>query len=80
MEPNLEQAHRFEDLLALKTGDSPYVYAGIFSDEGFWARRNSRKKFKLLKRIDEDLRPMLRHQERVYYITFGSSAADEFLN
>jgi hypothetical protein len=75
MDPNLRQARRFEDLLALETHDAPYVYAGIFSDAGFQARRLSKKKFKLLRRIDEHIQPMLRDQECVYYVTFGSSQA-----
>lgn len=73
MDPSLRQARRFEDLLALEKQDGPYVYAGIFSDAGFQARRLSKKKFRLLKRIDGHIQPMLRDQERVYYLTFGSS-------
>lgn len=75
MEASLRQARGFRDVLASATQDGPYVYTGIFSDAGFLARLLSKRKFKLLKRIDERLRPMLREGERVYYLTFGSSAA-----
>lgn len=75
MHPTLAQARRFEDLLALDDHDAPYVYGGMFSSKGFRARRLSRKKFKLLKHIDVDLRRMLRDDERVYFLTFGSTVS-----
>ena len=74
MEASLRQARGFRDVLGSATSDGPYVYAGIFSDADFRARWLSKKKFVLLKSIDEQLRPMLREGERVYYLTFGSSA------
>lgn len=75
MHSTLEGARRFQDLLTLTDHDAPYVYSGIFDDTGFRARRLSKKKFKLLKRIDEALRPMLREGERVLFLTFGTAVS-----
>jgi hypothetical protein len=75
MHPTLEQARHFQDLLALNQHDAPYVYTSLFSDKGFRARSLSKKKFKLLRRTDEAIRPMLRPEERVQFLTFGSGVS-----
>jgi hypothetical protein len=75
MHSTLEGARRFQDLLTLHEHDAPYVYSGIFDDTGFRARRLSKKKFKLLRRIDDALRPMLHEGERVLFLTFGTAVS-----
>lgn len=75
MHPTLRRADRFEDLLALADDETPYVFSSIFSDAGFLARRLSKKKFKLLRRIDDRLRTMLGTGERVRFLTFGSGVS-----
>lgn len=74
MHPTLVRARRFQDLLALDAHDAPYVYQSIFSDDGWRARSLSKKKFALLHRIDDALRAMLQEDERVHFLTHGSSA------
>ena len=79
----IETAKRFEDLLELESHHAPYVFDRIFSDEDRGARSLSKKKFKLLKRIDGEVRAMLEDDEKVHRITSGmqTSVIDElFLN
>ena len=71
MDPTLRLVERFEELLQRKTDASPYDYQTIFPTGGFFVRRASQKKLALLKRIDEQLRTMLRPGERVAYLTSG---------
>ncbi|MFW6079565.1 MAG: hypothetical protein ACODAE_08090 [Gemmatimonadota bacterium] len=73
MHPVLRRADRFEDLPPSGEHDSPYVFETIFDGADARARRLSRKKLKLLRRIDERLRAVLDEGERVRYVTFGSA-------
>jgi len=58
-----------------------YLFDKIFDNSGFWARRLSKKKFKLLKNIDPVIRLMLRPGESVCFLTWGveEATADVFL-
>ncbi|MFW6201396.1 MAG: hypothetical protein ACOC8B_02380 [Gemmatimonadota bacterium] len=73
MHPVLRRADRFEDLPPSGEHELPYVFETIFDDTDPRARRLSQKKLKLLRRIDERLRAVLRDGERVRYVTFGSA-------
>ena len=72
MHPTLSRADGYRDLLRLADNDTPYAFQSIFSDDGFRARRLSKKKFKLLRGIDEKLRGLLADGERVRFLTTGS--------
>ena len=52
MATSIEMANRFEDLIDLQSHDMPYSFDKIFSTEGWGAKSLSKKKFKLLKKID----------------------------
>ena len=74
-------AERFEELVQRGRDETPYEYGTMFPADGYWARRASRKRFTLLKRIDESLRAMLRPGERVVFLSRGvlSSFAESYL-
>lgn len=70
METAVENARSFTELL--NVGDEgPYSFSRMFSSEGWSARRRSKRAFKLLKKIDEPLRAMLREGESVSFLTSG---------
>ena len=69
----LQQARRYEDLLGAEGSDEAYAFETIFDATTWRARRHSKRKFKLLRAIDEKLRAMLFEGERVRYVTQGSS-------
>ncbi len=71
MHPTLSQASNFRDLIALEGHDAPYVYSAVFPSSTFRERSASRKRFKLLQRVDEELRAMLHEGERIYFRTSG---------
>lgn len=73
MHPLLERADGFEDLLRVPSHDLPYRFDTIFDDESRGARRRSKKKFKLLRRIDEKLREMLNEGEQVRFLSRGTT-------
>lgn len=71
MHPALENIDKVEELLQRKDDGLPYEYAAMFPVDGFWSKRASQKRLKLLKRIDEPLRALLWPDERVTYLTPG---------
>jgi hypothetical protein len=73
MSTAVQDAHRFEDLLNIDN-DGSYVFRQIFSDQGWRARRRSKKTFKLLKKIDVALRAVLRDGEQVFFLTHGTAS------
>lgn len=75
MSVTLERATRFQDLCALESHGEPYVFRTIFDEKGWRARRLSKKKFKLLRRVDPKLRQVLEAGERVRYLTSGSGVS-----
>ncbi len=72
---NLSAARRYEDLLSGEVEASPYDYAVLFKADGFFARRRAKTRFKLLQSIDPKLTEILRPQERVYWITTGTTVS-----
>lgn len=71
MPGSLQDVKRFQELLQRTPDDGPYDYRAMFSDASFSARRASKKRLRLLKRVDAALRPMLRPGERVAFLTSG---------
>lgn len=71
MHPTLQHVERVEELLQRQSNDTPYDFQRLFRADGFWARRASQKRFRLLKRIDESLRALLWPAERVVFMTSG---------
>jgi len=55
--------------------ESPYVFDSILNESSWSGRRLSKKKLKLLVRIDSKLRAILEEGERVRYMTFGSGVS-----
>lgn len=71
---NLQTAKRYEDLLSGTVDPSPFDYAMMFkSTDGFFARRRAATRLKLLKAIEAKLLTILRPQERVYWVTTGTT-------
>jgi len=69
----LQSARKFQELLGTDVETVPYNYAMLFKADGFFARRRAQKRFKLLQAIDEKLRPMLQSNEKVYFLTPGTT-------
>ena len=67
----IEDAKRFQDLLDLESHNMPYFFDHVFNDEGWRARSLSKKKFKLLKKIDPEIRKLLKADEKVYFLSLG---------
>jgi hypothetical protein len=65
MRSSLQQAARFEDLLVSEELDDAYSYNTIFDRKTWGARRRSKKKLELLKRMDSRIRSALQEGERV---------------
>lgn len=64
-------ARRYEDILVRPPRESPYDFQRIFRTDSWGARRLSKQKFKLLRKVDPQIRAMLHEGERVYYVTWG---------
>jgi len=81
MHQMLVTVERFDELVQRGQDATPYDYRTMFPADGFWARRASRKRLILLKRIDEQLRAMLWPGERVVFLTSGAlhSFAESYL-
>ncbi len=75
MHPMLEHVERFEELVQRGQDATPYEYRTMFPSDGFWARRASKKRLTLLKKVDEALRAALWPGERVVFLTSGAFAA-----
>lgn len=67
----IETAQSFEELMNLGSHDMPYIFDNFFSTEGWGAKSASKKKFQLLKAIDNQVRKMLEADEKVHFITPG---------
>jgi len=70
----LQNTADFRELLRDDDPAGPYVYREIFSDTGWRQRSLSKKRLKLLKRIDPVLRTILWEDERVLFVTRGVMA------
>jgi hypothetical protein len=75
MNPVMQQARRFEELLDRGPQDGPYAFSTIFDNRTWQAHRRSKLKFKLLQLIDAKLQSMLQEGERVRYVTLGCSVS-----
>lgn len=71
----LASARRFQDLLAPDVAPSPYDFQTLFAGEGWLARRRSKRRFQLLKKLDPRIRPILRPEERVFFVTAGTTVS-----
>lgn len=71
----LQNASRFEDLLSAPAEGGLYEYSLMFSRDGWLARRRSKNRFKLLKNLDAKLRLILAPDERVYFLTTGTTVS-----
>ena len=67
----VRRADRFQELLSIPGGDGPYVFTGMFRESDRRERRQSRKNFKLLKRVDGAIREMVLPGEKVVFLTGG---------
>lgn len=72
MHPLLARADGFKGLLKVRSHELPYRFDTIFEDESRSDRRRSKKKFKLLRRIDDKLREVLDEGEEVRFLTRGT--------
>jgi hypothetical protein len=68
-------AKRFQDLLDLESHQEPYAFDKIFSAEAWGAKSLSKKKLKLLKKVDPAVKQLLHEGEVVYYVTWGLRAS-----
>jgi hypothetical protein len=77
---NLQNARRYEDLLGADVEPAPYEFALLFHVDGWLARRRAKNRFKMIQAIDPKLRKMLGREERVFFVTSGttSSASEQF--
>lgn len=75
MHSPFSNARSYRDLLNVRDNTSPYQFDSLFSDSGWGNRALSRKKFKLLRRIDEKLRSVLGPEELVFLVTSGSAVS-----
>ena len=71
MSTGVQDARSFRDLISVEA-DGSYRFSQIFSDQGWRARRRSKKTFKLLKKIDGALRAMLRDGEQAFFVSHGT--------
>jgi len=69
----LRVTHRIEDLLEKEIKGSPYEFKTMFMAEGWGAHHRLLKRFRLLKAIDPRLIRILRPDERVHFLTYGSA-------
>ncbi|MFA5293389.1 MAG: hypothetical protein WC496_10190 [Phycisphaerae bacterium] len=80
MSTEIDSAKKFEDLLNIKKHNTPYFYDKLFSADGWKAKSLSKKKFKLLKKIHNQIEAMLYEDETVCFLTSGveSSFVESF--
>ena len=76
----VQQAMQFQDLLKTESGRTPYLFGEMFEDGGFMARLRSRRRFKLLKRIDEELLRILDDGEQVHFLTKGAEFSSSWFS
>ena len=71
----VQSARKYEDLLGQENEAEPYNFAMLFKGQGFFARLRAKRRFKLLKAIDDKLRRVLQPGEKVYFLTQGSTVS-----
>lgn len=67
----IDNAQNFRDLLNNKENNTPYVFEKIFSEKSWTDKINSKRKFKLLKKIHRQIELMLFEDEKVCFLTSG---------
>lgn len=72
---SLLNARHYEELLEGKADPGPFAYETIFQGEGFFGRRCARRRFRCLQKIAPTLMKILHPQERVFYLTIGTTAS-----
>jgi hypothetical protein len=77
---SIATARTFNDLLTPSAEPSPYEYETLFAAKSWFERRRATKRFKLLKKLDPRLRAVLRPDERVFFVTSGTTVnfAEQF--
>lgn len=65
----------FQQALDCKEHSMPYIFSSIFNADSWGAKRLSKMKFKILKRLDPLLGKMLNENEQVFYISYGVQSA-----
>jgi hypothetical protein len=66
-------ANKFEDLLLPGSAPAPYEYETLFAAKGWLDRRLAKRRFQLLKKLDPKLRAILKPDERVFFVTAGTT-------
>ncbi len=67
--PVVRRARRFQDLLAIRGGDGPYVFTRMFRESDRAERRQAWRHFKLLKHVDGAIREVVHPDEKVVFLT-----------
>lgn len=67
----IDSAKKFQDLLDIKEHSTPYFFEKIFPSESWMARLQAKNKFKLLKKIHNQIEIMLQEDEKVCFLTSG---------
>lgn len=67
--PVVDQADSFQDLLAVPGGDGVYRFTTMFREAEWRERRAAKRNFKLLKRMDGEIRDTLASGEWVHFLT-----------
>ena len=71
MEAILKSTTDPSDLLNISDASLPYRFDQIFSAEGFGAKRLEKKRLKLMKQIDQNVRAFLAEGETVEFVSWG---------
>jgi hypothetical protein len=71
MDTLIQGASTFDELVRAEGPKSPYEFSSIFHSKGFFAKRLSKQKMKVVKQFDRDLREMLAKEERVFHVSWG---------
>jgi hypothetical protein len=72
---SIATARRFQDLLIPDAAPAPYEYSTLFASDGWLARGRAKRRFKLLQKLDSKLREILKPDERVFFVTAGSTVS-----
>lgn len=72
---SIATARSFQDLLAPDAAPAPYEYATLFTAKGWFDRRRAKRRFQLLKKLDPKLRAVLKPDERVFFVTAGTTVS-----
>ncbi len=68
----LQTANDIDDLVGIEDSNQPYSFKAIFRGDGFFARRQHKKKLKFLKKLDPELRRVLHEGEKVVHLCYST--------